>query len=125
MEIVEASAVTEHIEVALEKLEKSVTELIFILLAHLYSCADGRERFLQHAGGIALLLAVKMTTSSPQPQRLLEADDNLELPAMIDERRRRGGRNEDFTCWIGAFQFHKLWSKSTANVESRGESAIL
>ncbi|KAJ1398171.1 hypothetical protein SESBI_31286 [Sesbania bispinosa] len=66
-----------------------------------------------------------MTTSSLQPQHSLEANDDLELPAMIDERRRRGGRNEDFTCWIGAFQFHKLWSKSITNVGSRGESAIL
>ncbi|CAJ1956225.1 unnamed protein product [Sphenostylis stenocarpa] len=53
--IVEAGAVEELIELALEKPEKNLTELVFILLAHLCSCADGREQFLQHAAGIAVV----------------------------------------------------------------------
>ncbi|KAK7261163.1 hypothetical protein RIF29_27468 [Crotalaria pallida] len=55
IKIVEAGAVVELIELALEKQEKSLTELIFILLAHLCSCADGREQFVQHAASIAML----------------------------------------------------------------------
>nr|ACU20925.1 unknown [Glycine max] len=66
MKIVEAGAVVELIELALEKPEKNMTELIFILLAHLCSCADGREQFLQHAAGIAVvskrILRVSPTT---------------------------------------------------------------
>ncbi|KAJ1378771.1 hypothetical protein SESBI_47492, partial [Sesbania bispinosa] len=62
-----------------------------------------------------------MTTSSPQPQRLLEADDDFELPAMMgDERRRRGGRNEH--CFLldwGFSIFNMPKSKSIADVESR------
>ncbi|XP_020207109.1 E3 ubiquitin-protein ligase PUB23 [Cajanus cajan] len=53
--IVESGAVVELIELALEKPEKNVTELIFILLAHLCSCADGREQFVQHAASIAVV----------------------------------------------------------------------
>ncbi|XP_027343353.1 E3 ubiquitin-protein ligase PUB23-like [Abrus precatorius] len=55
MKIVEAGAVVELVELALEKPEKNLTELIFILLAHLCSCADGREQFVQHAAGIAVI----------------------------------------------------------------------
>ncbi|KAJ1400012.1 Zinc finger, RING/FYVE/PHD-type [Sesbania bispinosa] len=71
MKIVEASAVTELIELALEKLEKSVTELIFILLAHLCSCADGREQFLKHAGGIAVLSKRTLRVSPTTDDRAL------------------------------------------------------
>ncbi|KAK7404874.1 hypothetical protein VNO78_05901 [Psophocarpus tetragonolobus] len=53
--IVEAGAVTELIELELEKPEKNMTELIFNLLAHLCSCAEGREQFLKHAAGIAVV----------------------------------------------------------------------
>ncbi|XP_057455895.1 E3 ubiquitin-protein ligase PUB23-like [Lotus japonicus] len=53
--IVEAGAVTELIELELEKPEKNISELIFNLLAHLCSCADGREHFLRHAAGIAVV----------------------------------------------------------------------
>lgn len=55
MKIVESGAVNELIELELEKPEKNVTELVFVLLAHLCSCADGREQFLQHAAGIAVV----------------------------------------------------------------------
>ncbi|XP_061374503.1 E3 ubiquitin-protein ligase PUB23-like [Gastrolobium bilobum] len=53
--IVEAGAVKELIEIELEKPEKNLTELIFNLLAQLCSCADGREQFLLHAAGIAMI----------------------------------------------------------------------
>ncbi|KAL2331882.1 hypothetical protein Fmac_019463 [Flemingia macrophylla] len=53
--IVESGAVVELVELVLEKPEKNVTELVFILLAHLCSCADGREQFVQHAAGIAVV----------------------------------------------------------------------
>ncbi|TKY48691.1 E3 ubiquitin-protein ligase PUB23 [Spatholobus suberectus] len=66
MKIVEAGAVVELVELALEKPEKNLTELVFILLANLCSCADGREQFLQHAAGIAVvskrILRVSPTT---------------------------------------------------------------
>jgi len=41
--IVKAGRVTELIEIELEKPEQNVTELVFNLLAHLCSCADGEE----------------------------------------------------------------------------------
>jgi len=53
--IVEAGGITELIELEVEKPEKNVTELVFNLLAHLCSCADGREQFLRHAAGIAMI----------------------------------------------------------------------
>ncbi|XP_028126044.1 E3 ubiquitin-protein ligase PUB24-like isoform X2 [Camellia sinensis] len=53
--IVETGAVFELIELELNKPEKHVSELIFCLLAHLCSCADGREKLLKHAGGVAML----------------------------------------------------------------------
>ncbi|XP_028808351.1 E3 ubiquitin-protein ligase PUB23-like [Neltuma alba] len=53
--IVEVGAVIELIELELEKPEKNITELIFNLLAQLCSCADGREQFLSHAAGIAVV----------------------------------------------------------------------
>ncbi|KAK2380033.1 E3 ubiquitin-protein ligase PUB23 [Trifolium repens] len=53
--IVEAGGVTELVELELEKPEKSMTELVFNLLAHLCSCAEGREQFLRHAAGLAMV----------------------------------------------------------------------
>ncbi|OIW05891.1 hypothetical protein TanjilG_23677 [Lupinus angustifolius] len=53
--IVEAGAVKELIELELEKPEKSITELIFNLLAHLCSRPDGRKQFLLHAASIAMI----------------------------------------------------------------------
>lgn len=53
--IVEVNGVFELIEFELENPKKSVTELIFNLLAHLCSCAEGREQFLRHAAGIAMV----------------------------------------------------------------------
>jgi hypothetical protein len=53
--IVEAGGVTELVELELEKPEKNMTELVFNLLAHLCSCAEGREQFLRHAAGLAMI----------------------------------------------------------------------
>ncbi|KAL4283528.1 hypothetical protein GQ457_16G007840 [Hibiscus cannabinus] len=53
--IVEANAIFDLIELELEKPEKNISELIFNLLAHLCSCAEGRAEFLRHAGSIAMV----------------------------------------------------------------------
>ncbi|GMN46914.1 hypothetical protein TIFTF001_016103 [Ficus carica] len=56
IKIIESGAVFELIELELTlKHDRHTTELIFILLAHLCSCADGRAQLLQHAGGIAMM----------------------------------------------------------------------
>lgn len=55
IKIIESGAVFELIELELMKPEKHTTELIFNLLSHLCSCADGREQLLQHACGIAMV----------------------------------------------------------------------
>lgn len=66
MKIVEAGAVFEIMELELNNPDKKTTELIFCLLANLCTCADGRQQFLKHAGGIALaakrLLRISPTT---------------------------------------------------------------
>ncbi|KAL2506954.1 plant U-box 24 [Forsythia ovata] len=57
MKIVEAGAVFELVETELDQNHESkkITELIFTLLAHLCSCADGRAQFLKHPAGIAMV----------------------------------------------------------------------
>ncbi|XP_059669852.1 E3 ubiquitin-protein ligase PUB24-like [Cornus florida] len=55
MMMVEAGAIFELIELEMGAPEKRTTELIFGILFHLCSCADGRAQFLSHAGGIALV----------------------------------------------------------------------
>lgn len=55
LKIIEAGAAFELVELELEKPEKRVSELILNLLAQLCCCAEGREQFLGHAGGIAML----------------------------------------------------------------------
>ncbi|KAE9585634.1 putative aminoacyltransferase, E1 ubiquitin-activating enzyme [Lupinus albus] len=71
VKIVEAGAVMELIELALEKQEKNITELMFILLAHLCSCADGREQFLHHAASIAMLSKKTLRVSSTTDDQAL------------------------------------------------------
>ncbi|XP_027348689.1 E3 ubiquitin-protein ligase PUB23-like [Abrus precatorius] len=71
MKIVEAGAVLELIELDLEKPEKNITELIFNLLAHLCSCADGREQFLRHAAGIALVSKRVLRVSAATDDRAI------------------------------------------------------
>ncbi|CAA2956985.1 E3 ubiquitin-protein ligase PUB24-like [Olea europaea var. sylvestris] len=57
MKIIEAGAVFVLVETELDQSLKSkkITELIFTLLAHLCSCADGRAQFLKHPAGIAMV----------------------------------------------------------------------
>ncbi|KZV20554.1 hypothetical protein F511_34487 [Dorcoceras hygrometricum] len=66
MKIVEAGAIFEVMELELNNPDKKTTELIFCLLAKLCTCAEGRQQFLVHAGGIALaakrLLRISPTT---------------------------------------------------------------
>lgn len=53
--IIEANGIFELIELELSKPEKKITEQVFNLLANLCSCADGRAKFLSHAGGLAMV----------------------------------------------------------------------
>ncbi|RDX67334.1 E3 ubiquitin-protein ligase PUB24, partial [Mucuna pruriens] len=69
--IVEAGAVTELIELELEKPEKNMTELILNLLAHLCSCAEGREQFLRHAAGIAVVSKRLLRVSAATDERAI------------------------------------------------------
>ncbi|MCL7028320.1 hypothetical protein MKW94_015096 [Papaver nudicaule] len=64
LKIIEAGAVLELIELELTTPEKRMTELIFGILASVCSCADGRAKFLEHAGGIALI-SKRMIRVSP------------------------------------------------------------
>ncbi|KAL8496279.1 hypothetical protein ACS0TY_020116 [Phlomoides rotata] len=71
MKIVEAGAVSDLIEMELSKPEKKTTELIFCLLAHLCSCADGRQQFLRHAGGVAVVAKRLLRVSPATDDRAL------------------------------------------------------
>lgn len=55
VKIIEAGGVFDLIELELTSPDKRTTELIFGILDHLCSCADGRARFLAHAAGIAMV----------------------------------------------------------------------
>ncbi|KAE9593104.1 hypothetical protein Lal_00028862 [Lupinus albus] len=70
--IVEAGAIKEIIELELEKPEKSITELIFNLLAHLCSCGDGRKQFLLHAAGIAMISKRILSVSPATDDRAIQ-----------------------------------------------------
>ncbi|KAF2323828.1 hypothetical protein GH714_042413 [Hevea brasiliensis] len=62
--IVESGAVFELIELEWRSPEKKTTEMIFGILFHLCSCADGRAQFLRHRGGIAVV-AKRILNVSP------------------------------------------------------------
>ncbi|KAI3746556.1 hypothetical protein L6452_08990 [Arctium lappa] len=64
MKIVEAGGVFELIELEIDGIERNTSELLFALLAHLCSCADGRAQLIKHAGGIAVV-AKRMFRVSP------------------------------------------------------------
>ncbi|MCL7049185.1 hypothetical protein MKW94_010372 [Papaver nudicaule] len=64
LKIIEAGAVLELIELELTTPEKRITEQIFGILASVCSCADGRAKFPEHAGGIALI-SKRMIRVSP------------------------------------------------------------
>ncbi|CAK9166628.1 unnamed protein product, partial [Ilex paraguariensis] len=71
IKIVEAGAVFELVEMELQKPDKNITELIFCLLAHLCSCADGRAQLLNHAGGIAMLAKRTLRVSPATDDRAI------------------------------------------------------
>ncbi|MED6138087.1 hypothetical protein PIB30_071009 [Stylosanthes scabra] len=72
IKIVESGAVTELIELSIDKpTEKNLTELIFTLLAQLCSCAEGREQFLNHPAGIAVLSKRTLRVSAASDDRAL------------------------------------------------------
>ncbi|POO01386.1 Coatomer beta subunit [Trema orientale] len=71
MKIIESGAVFELIELELTKPENHTTELIFNLLAHLCSCADGRAQLLQHACGIAMVSKKILRVSSATDDRAI------------------------------------------------------
>ncbi|KZV21342.1 hypothetical protein F511_26950 [Dorcoceras hygrometricum] len=71
MKIVEAGAVFETIELQLSSPDKKTTELIFSLLANLCSCADGRQKLLEHAGGIAVVAKRLLRVSPATDDRAL------------------------------------------------------
>lgn len=64
--MVECGAVFDLIEIALvtppEK--RNTTELVFSILANLCGCADGRERFVSHRGGVAVVAKRMMRVSA-------------------------------------------------------------
>ncbi|XP_060196921.1 E3 ubiquitin-protein ligase PUB24-like [Lycium barbarum] len=55
LKMIELGAIFELIELELSNPEKRVTELVFSLLSHLCSLADGRAELLKHAAGIAMV----------------------------------------------------------------------
>uniref|UniRef100_A0A5B7ATW9 U-box domain-containing protein n=1 Tax=Davidia involucrata TaxID=16924 RepID=A0A5B7ATW9_DAVIN len=69
--IVEAGTVFELIELELSNAEKKTSELIFCLLAHLCSFADGRAQLLKHAGGIAVVAKRILRVSPATDDRAL------------------------------------------------------
>ncbi|KDP36107.1 hypothetical protein JCGZ_08751 [Jatropha curcas] len=62
--MVQFGAVFELIELEWRSPERKTTELIMGILFHLCSCADGREKFLSHKGGIAVV-AKRILNVSP------------------------------------------------------------
>ncbi|KAL1557572.1 E3 ubiquitin-protein ligase PUB24-like [Salvia divinorum] len=67
--IVEAGAVFEAIEMELGSPERKTTELIFCLLAELCGCADGRQQFLRHAGGVGVVAKRLLRVSAAADDR--------------------------------------------------------
>lgn len=55
LKMIELGAVFELIELELRNNDRRVTELVFSLLSHLCSLADGRAELLKHAAGIAIV----------------------------------------------------------------------
>ncbi|PIA54319.1 hypothetical protein AQUCO_00900694v1 [Aquilegia coerulea] len=55
VKIIEAGGVFDLIELELSSPDKRTTDLIFGILDHLCTCADGRAKFLSHSAGIAMV----------------------------------------------------------------------
>lgn len=79
LKIIETGAIFELIELELSNPGKRVSELVFCLLAHLCSLAEGRQQFLKHAGAIALV--------SKRTLRISPATDDraVQILAMISK----------------------------------------
>ncbi|KAL3828619.1 hypothetical protein ACJIZ3_017421 [Penstemon smallii] len=71
IKIIESGAVFELIEIELTNPEKKTSELVFCVLAHLCSCADGRQQFLKHAGGLAVAAKRLLRVSPATDDRAL------------------------------------------------------
>ncbi|GFQ02590.1 E3 ubiquitin-protein ligase pub24 [Phtheirospermum japonicum] len=96
MKIVEAGAVFELIEMELARPpEKRTTELIFCLLAQLCSCADGRQRLLGHAAGVAVAAKRLLRVSPATDDRIMCVMESVArfaaTPAVVVEMLRVGG----------------------------------
>ncbi|KAK6144173.1 hypothetical protein DH2020_020993 [Rehmannia glutinosa] len=77
IKIIEAGAVFELIEMELANPEKKITDLIFCLLAQLCSCADGRQQFLKHSGGIAVVAKRLLRVSPATDDRALYVIESI------------------------------------------------
>ncbi|KAF2289611.1 hypothetical protein GH714_037470 [Hevea brasiliensis] len=69
--MVESGAVFELIELEWRSPEKKTTEMILGILFHLCSCADGREQFLSHRGGIAVVAKRILNVSPTADERAI------------------------------------------------------
>ncbi|KAE8705780.1 hypothetical protein F3Y22_tig00110418pilonHSYRG00273 [Hibiscus syriacus] len=92
--MVDDNAIFELVELELEKPEKNISELIFNLLAHLCSCAEGRAEFLRHAGSIAMvakrILRVSPTTDDQAVFILSSISKNAATKEVLLEMLRVG-----------------------------------
>ncbi|KAL3626973.1 hypothetical protein CASFOL_029186 [Castilleja foliolosa] len=94
--IVEAGAVFELIEMELARPpDKRTTEMIFCLLAQLCSCADGRQRLLSHAAGIAVAAKRLLRVSPATDDRIMCVMESVArfsaTPGLVVEMLRVGG----------------------------------
>ncbi|KAL8057905.1 hypothetical protein ABFX02_04G214000 [Erythranthe guttata] len=94
--IVEAGAVFELVEMELRNPpEKRTTELVFCLLAHLCSFADGRQQLLRHAGGVAVVAKRLLRVSAATDDLALCVLESIArysgTAAVVTEMMRVGG----------------------------------
>ncbi|KAL7127063.1 hypothetical protein ABFS83_14G229300 [Erythranthe nasuta] len=79
--IVEAGGVFAAVEVEIggggTAEEKKISELVFCLLAELCSCADGRQEFLRHAGGIAVATKRLLRVSAEVDDRAMYVFESI------------------------------------------------
>ncbi|KAM7275779.1 hypothetical protein ACFE04_017645 [Oxalis oulophora] len=71
IKIVKANGVLELIELELKNTDKSISELVFNLLGELCSCADGRAKFLAHAGSLAMIAKRMLRVSRATDDRAI------------------------------------------------------
>ncbi|KAL8029570.1 hypothetical protein ABFX02_14G232900 [Erythranthe guttata] len=79
--IVEAGGVFAAVEVEIggggTAEEKRISELVFCLLAELCSCADGRQEFLRHAGGVAVATKRLLRVSAEVDDRAMYVFESI------------------------------------------------